>query len=109
VRDPTHRLLQQLGYRLLTAESGDQALQLLAEFGEPVNLLITDVVMPGMNGRELATEVTRRHPETAVLYTSGYTENIIVHHGVLEDGLQFLGKPYSFRALATRIRQILDP
>ncbi len=72
------------------------------------NLLMTDVVMPGMNGRELAERLQRRDPRMRVLYTSGYTENTIAHHGVLEQGLQFIGEPYTPQALVRKLREVLD-
>jgi two-component system, cell cycle sensor histidine kinase and response regulator CckA len=71
-------------------------------------LLVTDVVMPGMNGRALAERVTSLIPAMRVLFVSGYTENVIVHHGVLKDDLEFLAKPYSVDQLARRVREVLD-
>jgi len=69
---------------------------------------MTDMVMPGMNGSELATQMVLHRPEIKVLFTSGYTEDVIVHHGVLDDEVSFLGKPYSPSALAKKIRELLD-
>jgi DNA-binding NarL/FixJ family response regulator len=69
---------------------------------------MTDVVMPGMNGRELADSLVVLHPETKVLFTSGYTDDAIVHHGVLNDGVAFIGKPYSLSVLAKKVRDVLD-
>jgi CheY-like chemotaxis protein len=77
--------------------------------GESFDLLFTDVIMPGgMNGRELAEEINRRRPGTRVLFTSGYTENAIVHHGRLDPGVALLNKPYRKKDLAEKIRQVLD-
>jgi YesN/AraC family two-component response regulator len=70
--------------------------------------LLTDVVMPKLNGRELSEKLAGIHPETRTLFTSGYTENIIAHHGVLDKGIKFLGKPYTLEALARRVRDLLD-
>jgi CheY-like chemotaxis protein len=80
----------------------------LVEAGEKFDLLFTDVIMPGMNGRELADEIVRRPPGTRVLFTSGYTENAIVHHGRLDAGVALLNKPYRKKDLAEKIRQVLD-
>jgi CheY-like chemotaxis protein len=99
--------LQSLGYATVAAASGPEAL-VLVEQGPKFDLLFTDVIMPGgMNGRELAEEVTRRRPWVRVLYTSGYTENAVVHHGRLEAGTALLNKPYRKTDLAQKIREVL--
>ena len=99
--------LRALGYRVIDAASGAQALPLL-DAEEPIDLLFTDVVMPGgMSGRQLADEARRRRPGLRVLYTSGYSENAIVHHGRLDTGVQLLPKPYRRADLARAIRQAL--
>jgi two-component system, cell cycle sensor histidine kinase and response regulator CckA len=107
VRKMVLKVLLRLGYHVFEAANGEQALASMAAMREPIDLLITDVVMPGMNGRQLADQVAELHPETKVLFTSGYTEDIVVHHGVLEEGLSFLGKPYSPQMLASKIREVL--
>jgi len=71
-------------------------------------LLVTDVVMPGMVGNELAKQLAASRPEIKVLYTSGYTDDAIVHHGVLEPGVAFLGKPFTPTSLASKVREVLD-
>jgi PAS domain S-box-containing protein len=108
VRDLCVSVLDELGYRVLQASGGEQAIALSKAHGGRIDLLMTDVVMPGMNGRELATRLVVDHPETRVLFTSGYTENVILHHGVLDDSVSFLGKPYSPSTLAKKIREVLD-
>jgi len=107
VRDLALRILERLGYDVLVAGSGAEALAIAARHDRPVDLLLTDVVMPGMSGRELATRLAAQHPETAVLYTSGYTEEVIAHHGVLDPGLRFIPKPYTPQALADAVRAAL--
>ncbi len=107
------RVLSKLGYRVEAFGSGQLALQALAERSrtpnaEPVGLVLTDVIMPGMNGRELAEQVRARYPTVPVLFASGYTEDVIAHHGVLRDNVDFLEKPYSALTLARRVRAALD-
>lgn len=108
VRNLAVRLLGKMGYRVIEAANGKDALKLASDFSEKIDLLMTDVVMPGMNGRQLSENLKEIHPETKVLFTSGYTENIIAHHGVVEKGLNFIGKPYSMNLLARKIRETLD-
>jgi len=101
------KVLKRLGYQVLEADSGGDALVIAERHTEPIHLLLTDVVMPGMNGRELAERMTKMHPEMKVLYTSGYAENVIAHRGVIEQGLNFIGKPYAPQQLAKKLRDIL--
>jgi PAS domain S-box-containing protein len=109
VRNFTVRLLHQQGYQILEAVNGQDALRIARErTGEKIHLLLTDVVMPLMGGKELAERIIKIHPETKVLFTSGYTDNAIVHHGVLEPGIDFIQKPFSPTALALKVRQVLD-
>ncbi|MFA5112312.1 MAG: response regulator, partial [Desulfobaccales bacterium] len=108
VRQFTVKILDRLGYLVLGASNGEEALQLAEGHEGRIDLLMTDVVMPGMNGRQLADELTRIRPGTAVLFTSGYTESIIVNQGVVEKSLNFIGKPYSPQAIAKKIRELLD-
>jgi len=97
-----------LGYRTLFASDGVAALALVDQ-GAKFDLLFTDVIMPGgMNGRELAEAVVKRRPGVKVLYTSGYTDNAIVHHGRLDPGVALLRKPYRKSHLAQKIREVLD-
>jgi CheY-like chemotaxis protein len=102
------RILAAAGYRVLEAESGQDAIALLAAHDGPVHLLLTDVVMPGMNGRELADRVKAERPELRVLYTSGHTNDAIFRHGVLDDPRHFLAKPYRPAQLKAKVRELLD-
>jgi two-component system, cell cycle sensor histidine kinase and response regulator CckA len=108
VRELTEQILRHLGYRVLSAPDGHAALQAAGQSGERIDVLLTDVVMPGMNGRELAEALVKIQPGVRPLFTSGYTEDVVVHHGVAADGLAFLGKPYSAHALAVKLRDVLD-
>ena len=108
VRQLAVRVLQRLGYTVLTASNGPAALRLAEKHAGGIDLLLTDVVMPGMSGRELARTLAERIPGLKVLYTSGYTENVIVHHGVLDAGIRFVSKPYTPHALAGAARAALD-
>jgi CheY-like chemotaxis protein len=100
--------LQTLGYRTVAAADSRAALTHI-DNGEPFDLLFTDVILPGgMNGRELADEVTKRRPGLKVLYTSGYTDNSIVHHGRLDEGVRLLTKPYRKNQLAQMVREALQ-
>jgi PAS domain S-box-containing protein len=100
--------LRGLGYKVLCAGSGDEALALARQHPEPIHLLLTDVVMPNMSGPDLARRLAEMRPGTRVLYTSGYTDDTVLLHGVLEAGVAFLQKPYGPAALAARVREVLD-
>ncbi len=109
VRDLSRAVLRRLGYSVIAANCASEALSLATGHPEPIQLLMTDVVMPGMDGLELANKFTEVHPESKVLFASGYTGNIIVHHGVIDECTNFIGKPYTGQALAVKIREILVP
>ena len=100
--------LQEYGYWVLEAQDGREALQLSEHHKGPIHLLLTDVVMPRMSGRELAEHLQPLQPKMKVLYMSGYTDNAIVHHGVLESGMQFIQKPFTPKVLVSKIRRVLD-
>ena len=102
------QILEQLGYMVLQARNGTEAIAKVQGYGDRIDLLLTDVVMPGMNGGELATQLVLHNPEMKVLFTSGYTEDVISHHGALAEGVSFIGKPYRSAALARKIREVLD-
>jgi signal transduction histidine kinase len=100
-------VLRELGYDVLEASDSDEALKILRDTSD-VQLLFTDVVLPGLNGRQLADEAALLHPNIKVLYTTGYTRNAIVHNGRLDRGVSLITKPFTFEALARKVRQILD-
>lgn len=108
LRRLVRRVLERQGYRVLAAESGEAALQ-LAEGGHgEVDLLLTDVVMPGMSGRELAERLLPSHPGMRLLYTSGYTDDEIVRHGVSRCGIPFLAKPFAPEELLRKVQEVLE-
>jgi PAS domain S-box-containing protein len=108
VRAYTVECLRELGYRVLEAYDGPSALRLLERQDAPVALLFTDVVMPGMSGRELADAARARQPDLRVLYTSGYTRNAIMHGGRLDPGVEMIAKPFTFEGLARAVRDALE-
>ena len=109
LRDMAAELLRRLGYVVLVAADGVTALSLVGQRGkEVVDLLLTDVVMPNLNGKDLSDRVLALHPETRILFTSAYTENAIVHQGVLNSGVAFLQKPFTPSTLALKVRDVLD-
>ncbi|RLC26552.1 MAG: hybrid sensor histidine kinase/response regulator, partial [Deltaproteobacteria bacterium] len=108
LRNFAQKALQGYGYRVLDAENGEDALMLCKEHDGQIDLMITDVVMPKMGGREAAKRLQPLNPQMKVIYMSGYTDNAIVHHGVLEPGLHFLEKPFTPKGLVCKVRKVLD-
>jgi len=100
-------MLQRLGYTVLAANTPMMAIQLAQEHAGEIPLLITDVVMPEMNGRELVQRLSSLRPAMQCLYMSGYTANVIAHHGVLDPSIHFIQKPFSMGDLARKIRETL--
>ena len=101
-------MLEEQGYRVLAAGTPGEALRLVEGYAGEVHLLMTDVVMPEMNGLDLSKKMLSLYPNLKCLFTSGYTSNVIVHHGVLDEGIYFLQKPFSRRDLAAKVREALD-
>jgi CheY-like chemotaxis protein len=108
ILDTTKMMLERLGYTVLAALSADEALELANEFvPDGIHLLMTDVVMPKMNGRDLSQELIKSYPNLKCLFMSGYTANVIAHHGILDEGLNFINKPYTKQDLSIKLREIL--
>ena len=108
VRELVRDYLGKSGYRVLQAADGVQALEVAAAHKGPIHILVTDVVMPRLSGRELVTRITGSRPAIKILYISGYTDDSIFRHGVLEGGVAFLQKPFNLKDIAQKIRQVLD-
>jgi DNA-binding NtrC family response regulator len=110
--EPLRKLAQTFleagGFRVFSAESGENALEVAARFGGAFDLLLTDVVMPGMNGRVLAEQMLPRQPGMRVLYMSGYTDSFIAGHGVLDPETHLLHKPFTEELLIRKVREVLD-
>ena len=107
VRTLTSEILSSNGYRVLSASNGDEALQLLSGLKDQVHLLLTDVIMPRMNGKELHARVLAARPGIRVLFMSGYTDNVITDQGLLEPGAHFLEKPFDTKALLRKVAEAL--
>ena len=108
VRTLAQRCLEGMGYQVLAASRADEALRMVERHVGPIHLLLTDVVMPGGSGPELAERLAPRHPEMRVLYMSGYTDDAIVHRGVIAPGIELLEKPFTPATLTRRVRDVLD-
>jgi signal transduction histidine kinase len=107
VRDLTCAVLERQGYTVLVANGGREALRILEEQADAVRLIVTDVVMPGMNGQQLFRRASELCPGIKVLFMSGYTGNVIAQHGILEDGVAFIQKPFSVQGLSMKVREVL--
>jgi|WetSurMetagenome_2_1015567.scaffolds.fasta_scaffold00135_15 two-component system, cell cycle sensor histidine kinase and response regulator CckA len=108
VRILTCKILKDLGYNVLTAGSVDGCIEIAVGHAGPIDLLLTDVIMPGMNGKELYKTLKRDRPAIKALFMSGYTDNVIGRHGIIDEGVNFLQKPFSIAALSQKVRSSLD-
>lgn len=104
----TKTMLEKLGYRVLIAGSPQEALHFTRVKKERIDLLLTDVIMPEMNGRDLSRKLKEVYPALKCIFMSGYTANVIAHHGVLQKGVNFIAKPFSRMDLAGKVREVLD-
>jgi signal transduction histidine kinase/CheY-like chemotaxis protein len=109
VRESTRRMLKSLGYKVITAKNSEEALKVAGEHLDAIDLVISDVIMPGMNGLELARELAKLRPGVRVLFVSGFTAGVLTERGVFRDTVEFLQKPVPLDTLATRIRAMVEP
>src|SRR5207244_3415044 len=109
VREITIKSLTGQGYIVLSACNGREAVALAAEYGGPIHLLLTDVVMPEMGGKQLAEALRETRPDTKVLYTSGYADNAVIQHDLVVPGFAFLQKPFAPSTLSRKVRDMLGP
>jgi CheY-like chemotaxis protein len=107
VRGVAREMLERSGYRILEAADGASALRLAAKHAGAIDLLLTDVVMPGLSGRQLAEQLVELRPQMRVLYMSGYTDDAVVTHGMLEPGINYLQKPFTLDGLARKVHEVL--
>src|SRR5262249_50568148 len=108
LRELAVTVLRSAGYTLLEAQNGVEALQIAAEYGGPIDLLVTDVMMPEMDGKELSQRMKALYPQLPTLFISGYAENVIIHQGVLETGAMFLQKPFALATLCRKVEEALE-
>jgi CheY-like chemotaxis protein len=108
VRELTESFLLHYGYKVLTASSGEEALNICQSFKNNIQLAVVDVVMPGISGKQLSDEILKIYPEIKILFISGYTDESIVQHGILDSQVEFLQKPFSVESLGKKVRQVLD-
>jgi two-component system, cell cycle sensor histidine kinase and response regulator CckA len=107
LREVTCETLESAGYRVLAARNAAEAVSAFNEYQAIVGLLLTDVVLPGQNGRDLANELRTISPKLRIIFTSGYPENAITEHGIQQDGMFYLSKPFSLQSLTRKVRQVL--
>ena len=101
-------MLERLGYAVLTANTPHEAMEITGKHADRIHLLMTDVVMPQMDGKDLAEHIMKIRPETKTLFMFGYTANAIAHHGILDEGVNFIEKPFMSDSLARKVREVLD-
>ena len=109
VRDVVARMLEAGGFTVLPASSGDDALSISRRRDAPIDLLLTDIVMPEMNGVELADRLEREHPDMRILFMTGYAEAVVVNEGILGKHRECIGKPFTQEQITKRVRKILSP
>jgi DNA-binding NtrC family response regulator len=108
IMEVTTMMLERFGYQVITALTAEEALHILKETPDTLHMLLTDVIMPKMNGKDLADTVKELYPDIKVLFMSGYTDDVIAHHGVLDEGVNFIAKPFSLMDLTAKVRDVLD-
>ncbi|MEJ2056020.1 MAG: response regulator [Calditrichaceae bacterium] len=100
--------IESLGYNSILANSPEEAMRISKQYPDKIDILISDVIMPDMNGRELAENIQTERPEIKCLFMSGYTANVIAHRGIIDEGVDFIQKPFSLNSFGKKIREVLD-
>jgi two-component system cell cycle sensor histidine kinase/response regulator CckA len=108
VRELAERILTEFGYKVLVAENGEVAKQIFEQQKEKIQIVVTDIIMPGISGRDLAAHIKKENPDIKLLYISGYSDEAILHHNKIDNGSEFLQKPFTAQKFVRRVRQILD-
>jgi len=108
LREVTSEILESAGYRVLKTRNAAEALSVFSECKAIVRLLLTDVVLPGQNGHDLASDLRSVSPKLKIIFISGYPENVVTRHGIQEDGMFYLPKPFSLHSLTRKVRQVLE-
>ena len=108
LREVTSEILESAGYRVLKTRNAAEALSVFSECKAIVRLLLTDVVLPGQNGRDLANDLRSVSPKLKIIFTSGYPENVVTRHGIQADGMFYLPKPFSLQSLTRKVKQVLE-
>jgi DNA-binding response OmpR family regulator len=108
LREVTSEILESAGYRVLKTRTAVEAISAFNEYKSIVRLLLTDVVLPGQNGRDLASDLRSKCPELGIIFISGYPENAVTEHGIKEGGMFYLPKPFSLQSLTRKVRQVLE-
>jgi DNA-binding response OmpR family regulator len=109
LREVTCEILESAGYRVLKTRNAAEAMSAFGEYKTIVRLLLTDVVLPGQNGRDLANDLRAICPNLRIIFISGYPENVVTRYGIQEDGMFYLPKPFSLQSLTRKVRQVLEP
>ncbi|MCX8110534.1 MAG: transporter substrate-binding domain-containing protein [Syntrophorhabdaceae bacterium] len=108
VRESAAEMLKMQGYNVLKAGSGEEAISICSKYRDTIHLILLDVVIPGIKGQELFDKIKEIHKEAVVLFMSGYTDNVIVHHGILKEGIEFIQKPFTLENISKKVREVLD-
>ena len=108
VLELTHSMLDSLGYTVISAGSPEEALHKVGNHDGEIHLMLTDVIMPGMNGKDVAEKIRETRPAVKLLFMSGYTANVIAHRSMLDPGVQFISKPFTIQQLSVKVRKVLE-
>ena len=103
----TTKMLEHLGYKVVATSSPQEALRISQSYSMKIDMVMTDVIMPELSGRDLVEKMQKQHPDLKYLFMSGYTDSVIARHGVLDEGIHFINKPFSIQGLSAKVREVL--